>query len=133
MRAYSLLLLRISLGLLLVIWGVDKIINVDHAILVSDHFYLGLIKAPLMWNIFGILQTLLGLAVVLGLWRKFTYPVQAVINGATMLGVWKSIIDPMGLMLEGTNVLFYPSLIVFASCLVLWAFRSEDQMVLDKN
>lgn len=133
MRAYSLLLLRISLGLLMVIWGVDKLANVDHAIAVSEHFYLGLMSAPIMWNIFGCLQTLLGVAVILGLWRKFAYPAQAVISGVTMLGVWKSIVDPWGWMLEGSNVLFYPSLIVFASCLVLWAFRSEDHLVLDRG
>ena len=133
MRAYSLLLLRVSLGLLLVIWGIDKIVNVDHAIAVSERFYLGLISAPLLWKIFGTVQTALGVAVVLGLWRKFTYPLQTLINGATLLGVWQSIVDPWGWVLEGSNVLFYPSLIVFASCLVLWAFRSEDHLALGKH
>lgn len=133
MRAYSLLLLRVSLGLLLVIWGVDKIVNVDHAIAVSERFYLGLISAPLVWKIFGALQTALGIAVILGLWGKFTYPLQTLINGATLLGVWQSIIDPWGWVLEGSNVLFYPSLIVFAGCLVLWAFRGEDRLVLGRG
>lgn len=133
MRAYTLLLLRISLGLLLVIWGVDKLVNVDHAIAVSERFYLGIISAPVAWNIFGGLQVLLGVAVILGLWRKFTYPVQALVNGATLLGVWQSVVDPWGWVLEGSNVLFYPSLIIFAACLVLWAFQADDRLSLDRR
>lgn len=133
MRAYSLLLLRISLGLLLVIWGVDKLVNVSHAVAVSERFYLGLITAPTLWKIFGALQTALGVAVILGLWRRFTYPLQTLINGATLLGVWQSVLDPWGWVLEGSNVLFYPSLIIFAGCLVLWAFRSDDRLALERR
>ncbi|MFI2811207.1 MULTISPECIES: DoxX family membrane protein [Microbulbifer] len=128
MRAFSLLLLRISLGLLLVIWGVDKLVNVEHAIAVSDRFYLGVVSAPLLWKMFGVLQLLLGAAVITGLWQRYTYPAQAIVNGITLLGVWRSVVDPWGWYLEGTNVLFYPSLIVFAGCLVLWAFRDEDRL-----
>ncbi|WP_237059651.1 DoxX family membrane protein [Microbulbifer sediminum] len=133
MRAFSLLLLRFSLGLLLVIWGVDKLVNVEHAVAVSDHFYLGLISAPLLWKVFGVLQILLGAAVILGLWQRYTYAAQAIVNGATLLGVWRSVVDPWGWYLEGANVLFYPSLIIFAGCLVLWAFRSEDRLVVRRS
>ncbi|SHF28268.1 Uncharacterized membrane protein YphA, DoxX/SURF4 family [Microbulbifer donghaiensis] len=133
MRAYSLLLLRISLGLLLVIWGIDKLVNVSHAVAVSERFYLGLITAPTLWKIFGALQTALGLAVILGLWRRFSYPLQTLVNGATLLGVWQSVVDPWGWVLEGSNVLFYPSLIIFAGCLVLWAFLGDDRLALDRR
>lgn len=37
--------------------------------------------------------------------------------------------DPWGWWLGGANVLFYPSLVVFAGSLVLWAFRDEDRLV----
>ncbi|SDK39457.1 DoxX family membrane protein [Microbulbifer yueqingensis] len=129
MRAFSLFLLRVSLGLLLLIWGVDKLVNVDHAIAVSDRFYLGVISAPLLWKAFGVLQLLLGTAVIAGFYQRYSYPAQAAVNGVTLLGVWRSIVDPWGWYLDGTNVLFYPSLIVFAGCLVLWAFRDEDRLL----
>lgn len=131
MRTFSLFLLRVSLGILLVLWGVDKLVNVEHGIAISEKFYLGLFSGQTVMLGFGVVQTLLGLLVIVGLWRRFTFPVQTLINGATMLGVWKSIIDPWGWVLSGTNVLFYPSLIVFAACLVLWAFCSEDHCSID--
>ena len=65
--------------------------------------------------------------------RTLLYPVLLVITGATVLVVWRSIVDPWGWVLEGSNVLFYPSLIIFAGSLVLWAFREEDTLALDRR
>lgn len=133
MRTWSLFLLRISLGLLMVIWGLDKLVNVAHGIKVSEHFYLGLVTAPTLLKFFGVVQILLGAAIVLGVFRRFAYPFLALITGITMLSVWRSIVDPWGWILEGSNVLFYPSLIIFAGTLVLWAFRGEDRLALGKR
>ena len=36
MKVWSLFLLRVSLGLLLVFWGLDKLVNVDHSIRVAE-------------------------------------------------------------------------------------------------
>lgn len=46
-----------------------------------------------------------------------------------LLGVWKSAVDPWGWYLAGADVLFHPSLIVFAASLVLWGFGNEDRLV----
>ncbi|MCH9691054.1 MAG: DoxX family membrane protein [Gammaproteobacteria bacterium] len=131
MRVFSLLLLRVSLGFLLVLWGLDKLVNVEHGLAISQKYYLGLFSGETMMLGFGVIQTLLGVLVVIGLWRRFTFPAQTLINGFTVVGVWKSIIDPWGWFLSSTNVLFYPSVIVFAACLVLWAFCSEDHLAVD--
>ncbi|GAA5525883.1 hypothetical protein Maes01_02456 [Microbulbifer aestuariivivens] len=133
MRAYTLLLLRVSLGLLLVIWGVDKLVDSNDALAISQRFYREAFSNPLGWHILGALQALLGAAVVVGLWRKFTYPLQALVNGASLLGVWESILDPWGWVLQEGNMLFFPSLIIFAACLVLWAFQADDRMCLDRR
>ena len=129
MRARSLLLLRISLGLLMVIWGVDKLVNVRHGLAVSEHFYLGAFNNAALLRAFGAAQIALGALVLLGVARRLTYPLLLAVTGATLLGVWKSVVDPWGWWLEGANVLFYPSLIIFAGSLVLWAFRDEDRLV----
>lgn len=78
----------------------------------------------------GIAQLALGALVLAGVARRVTYPVLAVVTGITLLGVWRSIIDPWGWFLEGSNALFFPSLIIFASALVLVAFRDDDRLVL---
>jgi uncharacterized membrane protein YphA (DoxX/SURF4 family) len=131
MKERSLLLLRLSLGLLMVVWGLDKLVNVEHGMAVSAGFYLNLFSVPVLLQAFGVLQVLIGLLIGAGLARRFAYPALLAITATTALGVWKSIVDPWGWYLEGANVLFHPSLIIFAASLVLWAFRDEDSLSVD--
>lgn len=131
MKRWGLLLLRVGIGWLLVLWGLDKLVNVDHSIAVSESFYLGIGDSSPFLAIFGVLEALLGVLIVLGLWRRRTYPLMLLILAVTALAVWRSILDPWGWWLEGANVLFYPSLIIFAGALVLWGFREEDTLSLD--
>lgn len=131
LRWWSLLALRVSLGLLMLIWGIDKLMNVPHAVLVSDHFYFGLFTVVPLLKGFGIVQMALGLLILLGIARRWTYPALLVVTGFTLIGVWRSIVDPWSWYLEGANVLFFPSLIIFAAALVLYAFRDADRYALD--
>jgi putative oxidoreductase len=131
MKALSMVVLRISLGLLMLIWGVDKLVNVEHGMLVSERFYLGAFSVPALLQAFGVAQMTLGTLIVLGLFGKYLYPVLVVITGVTLLAVWRSIIDPWGRYLEGANALFFPSLVIFAGALVLMGFREFDLYSLD--
>jgi putative oxidoreductase len=131
MKRWSLLLTRISVGWLLVLWGLDKLLNVEHSVTVAERYYFGVGADVLVLNALGVLEAILGGLVVLGLLRRFAYPAMVLVLGVTAVGVRRSIIDPWGWFLEGTTVLFYPSIIILAAALVLWAFRDEDRMALD--
>lgn len=133
MKPFSLLLLRISVGLLIVWWGLDKFVDPAHGLAVSDRFYGGLLTWPALMPIFGGVQTLAGLLFMVGLFRRVVDPVVLLINAGTMVGVWRSIVDPWGWVLEGTNALFYPSLTIFAASLLLLAIRNEETLVLDRK
>ena len=138
MKVPSLLLLRIASGLLMVLWGLDKLVNPDHAMLVSNTFYLGLFSLEWLLQVFGVLQVLLGLLIVVGFQRRLAYPILLLINSTSMLAVWKYIVDPLGFVFQGSTEflqqaqrLFFPSLIIFAGVLVLIAFREQDKVSLD--
>ena len=131
MKRWGLLLLRVSTGWLLVMWGLDKFLNVEHGQRVAESFYLGIGAQAVVQNVFGGLEILLGLLVVAGLWRKRAYPVTFVVLLITALAVWKSILDPWGWVLDGSQVLFYPSIIIFAGAMVLWGTMDEDEMTVD--
>jgi putative oxidoreductase len=133
MKQWSLFLLRLSIGLLVFWWGLDKITDVEHALAVSDSFYLGILSQPWLMPILGAVQMLVAAAYVLGFQRRWVDWVVTLINSGSMLGVWKSVVDPFGHVLEGTNALFFPSLTVFAGCLVLIAFHGEERLVLDRR
>ena len=131
MKRWGLLLLRLTTGWLLVLWGIDKFQNVAHGQAVAETFYFGIGTQAVVQQIVGGIQILLGALVILGLWRRRAYPVMLVVLAFTAVGVWKSIIDPWGWFLDGSNVLFYPSAIIAAAALLLWGTIDEDEMTLD--
>jgi uncharacterized membrane protein YphA (DoxX/SURF4 family) len=133
MKAFAVIFLRVSMGWLQVLWGIDKLVNTEHGVRVAETFYLGLGANVTLLSVFGALQVLLGLLLIAGLFRRVVYPVQTIIAAATALGVWKSIVDPWGWFLGGSNVLFYPSLIILAAALVLQAFQDDDALSLDSR
>jgi len=129
----ALLILRLSIALLMIVWGADKLANPGHGAVVAERFYFGLLSARSIMPALGVAQIALGLLVAAGLWRRYAYPVLAAVTGLTLVGVWRSVVDPWGWYLEGTNALFFPSLIVFAGVLVLLAFRDVETLVLDRG
>ena len=131
MQRNALLFLRISLGGLMVLWGIDKLINVSHGVTVAEKFYGGLSVSTTVMQAFGVVQVLLGALIIVGLLRRVTYPLLLLVTATTLLAVWKSIIDPFKLVVQGGNLIFYPSLIIFAGALVLLAFREQDDIALD--
>ncbi|MDP2245697.1 DoxX family membrane protein [Pseudomonas sp.] len=132
MKIWTLMLLRVSLGWLLVIWGADKVFNVEHGMAVANKFYFGFLAIESALQVAGVLQILIGLAVVVGFARRWVYPAQVLLNAASLLAVLQSVIDPWSWVLAGSNALFYPSLIIFAASLLLIAYRDEDTLVLAK-
>lgn len=133
MKRFSLLLLRLSVGGLMVYWGIDKLVNVSHGLTVAEKFYAGVVSGAGVMHAFGALQIVLGILVMIGLARRVAYPLLLLVTGTTLLAVWKSIVDPFELLLDGGNLIFYPSLIIFAAGLVLIAFREEDSMTWDRR
>jgi len=132
-KSVSLLALRVSIALLVVWWGVDKLVDPEHAIRVSDGFYFGLLSFEWLMPLLGVAQVGVALLAMVGLFRRWVDPVILLINVGSMLAVWRSIVDPWGWVLEGTNALFFPSLIVTAGCLVLIAFQDQETLVLDRR
>lgn len=131
MKAFPLLLLRISLGWLMVVWGVDKLANPSHGQAVAESFYLGIGTGETFLTVAGAAQVLLGALLVVGLARRMTWPVVALVNGITLIAVWESIVDPWGFVLDGGNLVFYSSAVIFAGVLVGWSAVEEDTLALD--
>lgn len=134
MKSMSLAGLRISTGLLLIIWGLIRVGAPKMGAHVSEKYYAGLGAAHGVQIAWGCALLLLGILVVLGLFRRYTLPAQAVILITGALAIWKYLLDPLGLYLltsETAQVLFSPSLGIAFATLVLIAFRDEDHFALD--
>lgn len=135
MKAFSLLFLRIATGLLLVMWGLIKAMAPVEAVHVSDKFYHGVLSMQTVQMPLGIAEIILGVLVVLGLFRIATMPLQTLVLGIGVIAIWKYVLDPFGMYLVPANArepLFFPSLAVFAASLAQMAFRDDDSFSLDR-
>ena len=134
MKAASLLFLRISTGMLIILWALIKLHEPETAVHVSDKYYRGAFSYEMLQMPWGLLQLAVGALVILGLFRRYVYPLQAVILCLGALVIWKYLLDPFGMYLlseKDANILFFPSLCLAAATLVIWAFRDEDKLSLD--
>jgi putative oxidoreductase len=134
MKAWSLLLMRVSTGLLCMIWGLIRVGDPAIGAQVNGKYYGGILSGAATQYIWGGFLLLVGLLTILGLLRRYVYPAQAAILCMGALAIWKYLIDPLGLWLldrESAQVLFFPSLGIAAATLVLIAFREDDRIALD--
>jgi putative oxidoreductase len=134
MKALSLLFLRVSTGLLCIIWGLIRVGDPAIGAKVNGTYYGGILSSTTAQYIWGGFFLIVGLLTILGLLRRYAYPLQAAILCVGALGIWKYLLDPLGLWLldrETSQVLFFPSLGMAAATLVLLAFRDEDGIALD--
>ncbi len=134
MKALTLLFLRVSTGLLCVIWGLIRIGKPSIGAMVNGKYYGGILSGETAQYVWGGFLLAVGLLVILGLFRRYAYPLQAAILCVGALGIWKYLIDPLGLWLlneKSAQVLFFPSLGMAAATLVLIAFRKDDRIALD--
>jgi putative oxidoreductase len=135
-KAASLLFLRVSTGLLCVIWGLVRIAEPKAGVGVNTKYYGGIL-ADVSWQMpWGVFMLIVGLLTILGLLRKYVYPLQAAILCVGALAIWKYLLDPLGLYLldrETSQILFFPSLGIAAATLVLLAFKGDDAFALDNK
>ena len=133
-KAASLLLLRVGTGLLLVLWGGLRVMSPAAGPGLATKYYGGFLDLQSLQIGFGVAEVVLGVLVVVGLFRRISYLLQALILVPGAIVLWRYLLDPMGMYLldkDSSQILFFPSITVAAASLVLLAFRDEDRWSLD--
>jgi len=132
MKAITLLLLRLSTGVYLILWGLMKLRAKDMAVGVSEKYYNGLLSADIVNYAVGGLEVLVGVLVVLGLMRSIAYAGQVVFYLIGAAAIIKNLIDPFGLYLaESAKLTFFPSWTLLFASLIIIAFKEYDEYSLD--
>lgn len=123
----SLLGLRLTVFLVMLMWTVDKFIRPEHAAGVFANFYsLGGFGAS-VFVILGVLELLLLLAFVTGFARRFSYGAVLLLHAGSTLSAWQQYLHPY----EGVNLLFFAAWPMLAACLALYLLRDADSMTID--
>lgn len=120
----GLLLLRITTGLFLLVWSVDKVLNTGHAQQVFNKFYF-LEITPTIATGLGVAQTLVILAFMAGFKKFWTYGAILAMHTVSVASTWERLIDPYA----GGNLLFWAAVPLWAALVLLWLARDRDRML----
>lgn len=119
--AISLLLLRLSLGLVMMVWAFNKILNPSHGAAVLEGFY-GLAVGGSVIPVIGIAQALIVLAFLLGLARTWSYGAVLLMHAVTTLVSWSAYLQPL------KNILFFAAWPMLAALIALFLLRDHDRI-----
>ena len=134
MKAISLFLFRLITGGFLIGWSGSKILDTDRAIAFSDTLYMGYASTATLQHGLAALGAVLGIFVVLGFLRNFSYGVQALVLAVGVAAVARAtIVLPVDLAsgIEAAIVLT-PGLALFSLALALLVWRKDDAVALDR-
>lgn len=118
----SLLSLRITIFIVMLVWTLDKFINPGHAAKVYEAFYFlsGLGNSTMY--IVGVIEVIVLIGFVLGVYKKYTYGAILVLHAISTLSSYKQYLSPY----DGPNLLFFAAWPMLAACLALFLLREYD-------
>ncbi len=129
--ATALLILRLSLGVFLLLWALEKFILPQTTAEIWASFYKIPISSAII-TILAILQTLLAIAFIVGFLRSITYGIALGINAITFISTWRQLFDPWGLASGASvNHLFLAGIPVLAGFIALYILHPWDIWSLD--
>jgi len=118
--ATALFALRAGVFIVMLMWTLDKFVNVSHAARVFESFYgISGLGRGVMAAI-GIAELLLILAFVAGYQKRITYGGVLILHGISTLSSYRQYLDPFN------NLLFFAAWPMLAACLALYLLRDFD-------
>ncbi len=134
LSSWTMPILRVGMGVFLALWGIDKLVATEGSQRIFSGFY-SIDSGPMLVQIAGLAELLLGAALAVGLLRVFTAWVTLVANLISTGASWKQILDPWGLLgiTDGGSHLFLASLVIMAVSIVLVLNARDDTATLDRR
>ena len=120
----GLALIRLSTGIFFLIWSIEKLIAPEVTQRIFARFYMMQIPIAASYAI-GILQTLIVLAFMAGLFKIWTYGAILGIHAVSTLSTYKELLNPY----EPPNHLFWAAVPVLAAITALFLLRKEDSLL----
>ncbi|MCP5380777.1 MAG: hypothetical protein H6912_00275 [Kordiimonadaceae bacterium] len=114
----SLLLMRLTVFLVMLVWTIDKFTNPGHGARILENFYFIKGAGESIIMVMGAIEIVLIFAFVAGLWKKYTYGIILILHGLTTFASWKQYLE--------MNLLFYAAWPMLAACVALYLLRDLD-------
>jgi hypothetical protein len=120
----SLAIIRISIGIFFLVWSIEKIIAPELAQRVFKNFYFSEIS-PGVSVIIGIIQTLIILAFLLGLFKTFSYGALLGMHTVSVLSTYQQLLNPY----QPPNHLFWAAVPALGALIALFILRKNDRLL----
>lgn len=123
----ALLVLRVTLGIFLLQWGIEKFVVPSNTTAIWGYFY-GLNVPEALGYAFGIAEIAIAACLILGLCRTLSYGAAMGLHAVTTIVSWRQLIDPWG---GDANHLFVAGVPVLGAFIALFLLRSRDRGVFE--
>lgn len=121
----SLFVLRVGVFIVMFLWAVDKLVRPEHAAGVFENFYMLEGMGPGILMAVGVIQILVYLAFLAGLFRTWTYGLVLLMHAVSTLSSFRIYLDPFA---DGPNLLFFAAWPMLAACVALFLLRRDDTL-----
>jgi putative oxidoreductase len=115
----ALLALRITLGLFLLQWGLEKFVVPDSMVGIWGHFY-GIEVSPAVGYLFGAVEIAIAVCLFLGRFLTVAAGAALVLHAVTVVVAWRHLLDPWR---DPANHLFVASIPVLGGFIALFLLR----------
>ena len=121
----SLLALRLGVFVVMLMWTLDKFVNPAHAAAVFENFY-GLAGfGGTVLTLVAIVELVLILAFVAGMWKRVTYGGVLTLHAISTFSSYAQYLSPW----QPGNLLFFAAWPMLAACVALYLLRDEDTLL----
>ena len=124
---WSLLSLRVGVFIVMLMWTLDKFIQPEHSGKVFEHFYGLASLGSSIFMVIGLVELLLILAFLIGVYKRLTYGIVLLIHGVSTFSSFQQYLDPFN------NLLFFAAWPMLAACLSLYLLRDDDTLFTYKH
>lgn len=124
----ALLVLRITLGLFLLQWGIEKFVAPENTVGIWGFFY-GISVPQMSAYVFGVIEIAIAICLFFGLFRTISYGAAMILHAVSVVVSWPFLINPWA---DPVGHLFIAGVPVLGGFVALFLLRHWDRGLLDR-
>jgi putative oxidoreductase len=125
----ALLVLRITLGIFLLQWGIEKFVVPSNTPAIWGYFY-GLSLPQAAAYVFGVAEVAIAIGLMLGVYRTWVYGAAVLLHSLSVIVSWRQLIAPWA---DPYSHLFIAGVPILGAFVALFLLRHHDRGFLELN
>jgi putative oxidoreductase len=125
----ALLVLRLTLGIFLLQWGIEKFVMPANTPAIWGYFY-GVSLPMAAAYLFGVVEIALAIGLFLGLYPSLTYAATTLLHAVSVAVSWRQLLSPWA---DPANHLFIAGLPVLGGFIALHLLRRWDSIAIARS